>query len=323
MEHSSLVMGTLIEREARLQEFREAYAPPCIVDPVSASITLMRGCIYDRKGHKVEFSERRGGSFGDKLRDDNPWRLMSAPETERLEGRSFYLGTIIGSYGHFITEGISGLWPLAGKIDAGQFDHFVAHAPWGNNWQLPYQKAVWDLLGVPLEKIRLIDRPMSFDEITVCERSVIINAGWFKEAQVIYGCVSREYECGEQVRKFYLSRLGQSRRSVEFENDVADLFQRHGFEIIQPESLSFKEQMRIFTSARVIAGYAGSALHNSIFMSGGTVVELCDGRSPTRALPTQGICNEISGCESKTLAFRRPGEPLSQYLSRLEAGIVE
>ncbi len=65
-------------------------------------------------------------------------------------------------------------------------------------------------------------------------------------------------------RKKLNKQLGYSR---EFINslEVEDFFFKHKYKIIYPESLSFKEQIEIFSNAKTIVGQFGSGLHNTLF----------------------------------------------------------
>ena len=69
---------------------------------------------------------------------------------------------------------------------------------------------------------------------------------------------------GSLKRRLFLRRTGKSRpmnNSIEIEAMVRE----HGFEIIEPETLSFAEQVRLFSSAELIVSQGGAALGNIIF----------------------------------------------------------
>ena len=68
-------------------------------------------------------------------------------------------------------------------------------------------------------------------------------------------------------KKVYLSRsmLGTNYRGLTNKSDIEELFVNNGFDIVYPETLSIREQISLFSSVKVLAGEAGSGLHNSIF----------------------------------------------------------
>lgn len=75
-------------------------------------------------------------------------------------------------------------------------------------------------------------------------------------------------------RKIFLSRAGLNldRRKLINSQEIMDFFDSAGFEIIFPENLSIHEQVKIFSQTSILAGEAGSALHNSIFCGENTTV---------------------------------------------------
>ena len=75
-------------------------------------------------------------------------------------------------------------------------------------------------------------------------------------------------------RYLYVSRQG-SRRSVTNEEDVRTFLVARGFEIIQPGSLGFAEQVRLFSEAAVVVGPHGAGLTNLAFCPPGTRVVEC------------------------------------------------
>lgn len=70
--------------------------------------------------------------------------------------------------------------------------------------------------------------------------------------------------------RYYLTRrLG---RSITNAPEIEDMFVQRNFEIIDPASMSFVEQVNLFQSADCIAGPTGAAFANTIFCKPGTKV---------------------------------------------------
>lgn len=65
----------------------------------------------------------------------------------------------------------------------------------------------------------------------------------------------------------------QTRRARPLANAVAveQLFSEAGYEIIAPESLSWSDQISLFSRAKIVAGEHGSAMKNLLFSSPGTI----------------------------------------------------
>ena len=71
----------------------------------------------------------------------------------------------------------------------------------------------------------------------------------------------------KRKKKIYLHRKNYNshyRRLVN-ENDVVNFFIKEGYEIVSPELMTFKEQVKLFSSASHIAGPTGAAFSNIVF----------------------------------------------------------
>ena len=76
-------------------------------------------------------------------------------------------------------------------------------------------------------------------------------------------------------KRLWLSRKFSGRRFLVNEEDITTMLQDYGIEIIYPEKLSYKEQVKIFREAEFIGGVHGAALANMLYMEmNNTVLEL-------------------------------------------------
>ncbi|MGF7078365.1 glycosyltransferase family 61 protein [Mucilaginibacter sp. UYCu711] len=76
-------------------------------------------------------------------------------------------------------------------------------------------------------------------------------------------------------RKIYISRRNETLRRIVNEKDIYPLLIENGYEIIEPQLLSFQEQVTLFSEAVEIIAIHGAALTNIVFMQqGARVVEL-------------------------------------------------
>lgn len=99
------------------------------------------------------------------------------------------------------------------------------------------------------------------------------------------------YKDTSSTSAIYVARKSQSAwRCMENASEIEDIASLNGFAIVYPEDLSFAEQIRLFSSARIIAGEYCSALHNTFFSPSGTKVL---------------SLNWINSCQSAIAAFRQ------------------
>lgn len=68
------------------------------------------------------------------------------------------------------------------------------------------------------------------------------------------------------TRKIYISRKEASKRKVENETELMTVLQKSGFETMQMEKLSFREQRELMRETKVLMSSHGAGLANLIFM---------------------------------------------------------
>ena len=81
-------------------------------------------------------------------------------------------------------------------------------------------------------------------------------------------------------RRILLSRRGFTQRQLVNEAEIVETLRPHGFEVVQPEQLSFAEQVQMYHAADIIVGSASSALINCIFCRPGARVVALAHESP-------------------------------------------
>lgn len=82
----------------------------------------------------------------------------------------------------------------------------------------------------------------------------------------------------DHPKKIFLSRkkvcndIRNDPRQMSNSDDIERLLSMHGFVIVHPEGLTFKEQVLLFNNAKYVVGEHGSAMFNTIFCKPGSVV---------------------------------------------------
>jgi capsular polysaccharide biosynthesis protein len=94
---------------------------------------------------------------------------------------------------------------------------------------------------------------------------------------ILYKYFIQKYGIAETIpdKKVYISRKRTNRveKRIDDEQQVEDLFKRHGFEIVYPEEIeTFRKQFELFNSCSVLAGLTGSGLTSIFFMQKGQMV---------------------------------------------------
>ncbi len=304
--------GHVVDAEPRCVTLRDAIATPfASVVPAEATeqpprdehvTAYTRGCLYDADGVRVDLSVRAGGIARDRAASSDPDIL---PREQRggtwLTGRTLYLGAFMGSYGRFITEGLSRYW----LKDAGTFDHVVAYPFLRDNGDLGIQdfhRYFAGLLGVPIGRLAILRSQTVFDEIVVPEQL------WVSDLQVnagmrdLYGRIRDRHAGGRPAGRIFLSRAPSPRLGNPAA--VEEAFAAFGFRVLHPERLPIADQLALYANCEILAGLSGGGMHNCLFARPGLLtIEVGDRPARRRPAPVQRIANELAQVEARFIRF--------------------
>jgi len=87
--------------------------------------------------------------------------------------------------------------------------------------------------------------------------------------QIVYN-VRTQIDTTNRPEKLYISRRTQTKfrpnyRPLVNEDDLINLLESEGFYIFEPESVSFEEQVAMFSGAKFVIGPSGAGMFNTIF----------------------------------------------------------
>ncbi len=290
-----------------IEVVKNAIASPFFVDRAAGKL---RGCIFDQRRNRIDLSLRTSGIGGDVVVNDDPTQLSDeVVSSQRIEGESIYLGHLMGHYGHFITETLSPFWGLQHSKNANVVFHpfIFGYAP------MPFMSAFFEAFNIDPEKIFVVRDVCEFDTLIIPERTFHLNSAVHERYQQIISEIIR-FHVGEEplrTRRIFLSRSKLPPNSREIANgaEIDHLFESLGFEVIHPQMLTTREQLSIYGTTKIMIGFAGSALHNGVFLDDRCLlIELCDRRWPHKPIPSQTLCNLSSGVQAAHVPYK-PLEP--------------
>jgi capsular polysaccharide biosynthesis protein len=183
-------------------------------------------------------------------------------EAKCLQGDFIFLsGEVSEGYGHFLLEVVSRLW-IINYMELSDYK-FVMNPSDKHSWQLDILEA----LGISRKQIIYLDQPTKFETLHIPVQSFVLRNYTSSLVYDVWGKIGDYYDEGRGVDRVYISRskLNNNRRRLINETAVEDVFAAHGFKIIHPQELSFREQVNYFRNARIIAGPSGSAMYNCVF----------------------------------------------------------
>ncbi|MEL7976920.1 glycosyltransferase 61 family protein [Isoptericola sp. F-RaC21] len=191
--------------------------------------------------------------------------------TEELSGSYYQLDSEnSGHYGHLMTEVISRLWgwDAAKADDPGLKAIFRLRHAAERDPRL--ERTILTAFGIDADDIVTVDHPVYLE-------SMYAATPMFHNARPYYvhpdvRAVWRRIRDGLPAdpgpvwdRVFVSRKDTYGNRRCLNRTDVEDYFAAAGFEVIYPEEHSLGRQAAIFAHARVVAGFGGSAMFNTVF----------------------------------------------------------
>ena len=189
--------------------------------------------------------------------------LHRAPRAERLEGAYFYLDSEFrGHFGHAITEQLSRLW--AWQQAKAEIPGLRVVTALNKNRELAaFELDLYAAAGVPRDDIVLVRDAVRVDRLVAATPMLSQPAYVHPDLRDTWADVGAALAALAPDRD-YPERIFCGRRTGKRAclnaDAVEQYFQRHGFAVVFPEDYSLAEQARMFRSADVVAGYAGSGM---------------------------------------------------------------
>ncbi|WP_166849836.1 DUF563 domain-containing protein [Isoptericola sp. BMS4] len=191
--------------------------------------------------------------------------------TDELHG-SYYLldSENSGHFGHLMTEVVSRLWgwdrakqdaPDLRAIFRIRYPH--ERDPW-------LERLVFSAFGIRPEDITWVDRPVYLESMYGATPMFHNSAPHYvhPEIRAVWERIRdglRDDSAPSWDRIFVSRRDTLGNRRCLNREEVEDYFSAAGFEVIYPEDYGLATQAAIFSRARVVAGFGGSAMFNTLF----------------------------------------------------------
>lgn len=198
------------------------------------------------------------------------WHLSKPIRAEReISGPCFCLGAIPKQFGHFLLEVLPRLWGVEWAIRRG-LPVYALHSGELTSWQ----KELFELGGVNLDAINWLDQPAKISDVYFAGALYRLHTSFHPEfREICLAMVDRAAaKSGEGMarNKVFLGRGRlKLRERLTNEPEVFDVFQKHGFELVYPETLSVADQISLASKAKHLAGPIGSQLYLALFQMQG------------------------------------------------------
>ncbi len=213
-----------------------------------------------------------------------------------VDADAVFVGNVYPQFGHFLLEHMNRAYAALDKKYKNMKYVLI------NNKSIQpvpeYMFTFLELLGVPRDNIIILEKTTRFRNVYVPDQGFNLPVFSSKKFGETFQKMAESVK-PKKFDKIYVSRAKLQSRKTYGEEKVQKIFEKNGFKIIYPETLSLREQIAYMRGAHVLAGCAGTALHMSLFMKpGGTVIQIKRNTVFDDNAPTQYLLNQTGNLDS-------------------------
>ena len=227
-------------------------------------------------------TRKNNGQFVPKFNHDNiPY----------IDEDAVFVGNVFPQFGHFLLEHMNRAYALLNRKYKNMKLVLINNMDVQNVPQYMYQ--LLELLGAKHENIIILNETTRFRNVYVPTQAFNIPVYSSKEFGKIYDKIADVVPDTKVYEKIYVSRTALKTRRTYGEGVVQKIFEKNGYKIIYPETMSLSEQISLVKNCKYLAGCAGTALHLALFMKpGGTVIQIKRNRLPKCNADIQNLIND-------------------------------
>jgi hypothetical protein len=213
--------------------------------PLEGTMDSFTGGVFSSDGQFLEDSLLKRGRQG-----------QLQKYTEYLHGTYIYGGCLFGHFGHFIWESLSRLYAIR------QCKEYPILFITPNDKIFNVQKIFFETIGVKNELL-LVKVSTSVENLIYSPPGSSVNPLFITDEQIS----SLKYFTFPKTgsRKIWLSRSKLKFGKIANEVTIETELKRLGYEIIYPETLPLREQIKLVATSDIVAGCDGSQFFTFLF----------------------------------------------------------
>ena len=165
------------------------------------------------------------------------------------------------NYGHFLFDGLPLSYLLMNSTGRHRSGNVAIVTPSLTSWQ----REILDLLGLS-QYIFSIEQPTRFR--TLIGNSFLSQHVWYttRYARTVFDALKFAVSAAQDApEKIFIVRAHQNYREMRNLESVKTLLAGRGYTLVQPERHSIRDQIRLFSRARIVIGETGAGLANICF----------------------------------------------------------
>jgi len=189
---------------------------------------------------------------------------LDLSEPESLPGSYFYLDSeFAGHFGHALTEQVSRLWGWSAAKQAFPDLKVLTSFRGGRRRLNQVERGLFSAVGIEPRDVVAVGGPTRVERLVAATPMFSQPDYAHPEIEELWTRVGNALEAAAPTRDYperiFCSRRSQS-RVCHNASEVEARFVEHGFHVVYPEDHPVAEQVAMFRRAKVVAGFAGSAL---------------------------------------------------------------
>lgn len=266
---------------------------PAKIDIVHDGVIVNQGRfgygVYDASGRLVPSSRQMRGRDSQIVHK----HMNLSSDIPYVDADVMFLGNVYAHFGHFLLEHMNRAWGILHHECKGRRVVLINNA---HHESVPeYMYRLIELMGIKRDDIIILNETTRFRSVAVPSQAFEIDQWANAEFVNAFEHIAKNVRVrSPKYEKIYMSRDALGERCTYGESVVQHIFEKNGFAIVRPETLSLDKQIALMKNCNVLAGCAGTALHMALFMPrGGTVIQIKRNRINKDSGPTQELINRV------------------------------
>ena len=289
---------TLLDADPMIETYTDVLCVPAGLEGVSSGV-------YDR-GRKLVTAAGYYRASPDPAPLGSAFTTLDATRFDFADDGFTYLflGTLTAHFGHFILASMARLWAMRFAPDPRMRFVVLNPAPLEPILENAFLREILGQLGLGADNLVGFSGPTRIARLIVpspaIEEHNFSHRVFARLCNRIGALLAAHLPPAPREAPVFLSkaRVGAGVSHLANEAEFCERLASRGVELVYPEELDFAEQVRLFRDTAMITGWAGSAMHTSIFAPGRDMLTLSF--SPTM-LSNQRLLDQANGARSLTL----------------------
>jgi capsular polysaccharide biosynthesis protein len=217
------------------------------------------------------FVEESGPGFGHLRRDTS--------DADKLPGRWFNLDSEWpGHYGHMLTELLGRMWAWDRVRELAPDVKCLTTLPREREPQelVRFELDLLAAFGISADDVHVVERPCRpetlYSATSMFSLPDYVHPDMVRIWDRVGDHLAAQAQPGPRPRRIFCTRPADHKRSCTNTAEIEQLFARHGFDVIRPETHPLPEQVALFRSAEAVGGFGGSALFTAAMCPSPTTI---------------------------------------------------